>query len=81
MTGVSLLASEIVQFVYCHRAWWYARQGHPSTNLTKQGVGLRWHRRHGRMVLTAGCLRLLGYAFLLAAVVAAVAHLTSLALG
>ena len=78
---MSLRASEIVQFEFCHRAWWYARQGHPSTNLKRQDVGSRWHRRHGRTVLTAGCLRLLGYAFLLAAAVVAVAHLTWLALG
>jgi hypothetical protein len=74
----TLRASEINQFVYCRRAWWYARQGHPSSNLEMQLLGTQWHQRHGRTVLSAGCLRLLGYIFLLAAVVAAAVYLTTL---
>ena len=80
MTEKTLRASEIAQFTFCHRAWWYAEQGHPSDDVEERLAGIRWHRQHGRAVLTAGCIRLLGYAFLLAAAVAGVAHLTALAL-
>jgi hypothetical protein len=80
VAGKTLRASEIVQFTFCRRAWWYARQGHPSDGLEEMLAGIHWHRQHGRAVLTAGCVRLLGYAFLLSAVVAGVAHLTALAL-
>ncbi len=54
--------------------------GHPSDNVDWQRAGYLWHRRHGREVLAAGCLRTLGYAFLVAAVVLAAAYLTALAL-
>jgi hypothetical protein len=81
VVGKTLRASEIAQFVFCRRAWWYACQGHTSENLEWQYVGERWHRRHGKAVLVAGFLRMLGYGFLLAAVVSAAAYLTGLVLG
>ncbi len=74
---MTLQASEIVQFIYCRRAWWYARQGEASANVKELRAGTRWHRDHGRKVLGAGCLRVLGYIFLLAAVGFAVIYLTS----
>ncbi|HEY45090.1 MAG TPA: hypothetical protein G4O11_14015 [Anaerolineae bacterium] len=80
MAGKTIRASEITQFTFCRRAWWYTRQGHPSDDSEERLAGIRWHRQHGRAVLAAGCLQLLGYAFLLSAVVAGVAHLTALAL-
>jgi hypothetical protein len=81
VAGKTLRASEIAQFTFCHRAWWYARQGHPSDNLEWQHGGDRWHRGHGQAVLVAGFLRMLGYGFLLAAVASAAAYLTALVLG
>jgi hypothetical protein len=76
-----LRASEIVQFVFCRRAWWYTKHGHPSAYEERHTAGAGWHRSHGRTVFIAGCLRVLGYAFLFAAIVATAAYLTSLVLG
>ncbi len=81
MVEITLRASEIAQFAYCHRAWWYARQGHVSTNMERQRLGTRWHRRHRRTVLKTRFLRRLGYACLLAAAVAAMVHLAGISLG
>jgi CRISPR/Cas system-associated exonuclease Cas4 (RecB family) len=73
-----LRASEIGEYVFCRRAWWYAGQGLPSSNKQAQTAGTRWHQRHGRQVVRMGCVRLLGYASLLAGVVAAAIYLASL---
>jgi hypothetical protein len=81
VTEETVRASEITQFLFCRRAWWYAREGYPSDKLQAQLAGVRWHNRHGRTVLAAGCLRLLGYLFLITALVTAAAYLTTLALG
>jgi len=77
----TLRASELGQFAYCRRAWWYARQGAHSSNLEEQDRGTAWHQRHGRSVLAAGCLRALGWALLGAALVATAAYLTSRIVG
>lgn len=74
-------ASELTQFNFCKRAWCYAREGYPSDDMQAQAAGVRWHNRHGRTVLAAGCLRILGYLFLIAAFVATAAYLTTLVLG
>jgi hypothetical protein len=81
VAGKTIRASEIGHFVYCQRAWWYQRSGHPSSNRDKLSAGERWHGRHGRAVLRAGCLRTLGYLALLAALLSAVAALTAQILG
>lgn len=70
-----LRASEIGEYVFCRRAWWYAGQGLPSLNRQAQTSGTRWHQRHGRQVVQMGCLRLLGYASLLAGVLTAAIYL------
>ena len=80
MSSRTILASEVAEFVFCQRAWWYRRQGEPSANVAALRAGGAWHASHGREVLAAGCLRALGYASLLAAVVAAAAYLTAIAL-
>ncbi len=80
MSRKTLRASEIGEFAFCQRAWWYRRLGFQSLNEGRQRVGTLRHRRHGREVLLAGCLRALGYALLLLAVVVAAAYLTNLAL-
>jgi hypothetical protein len=77
----TLRASEVSQFAFCRRAWWYAQQGVHSANLETQERGVAWHRAHGRSVLAAGCLRSLGWVFLGGALVAAAAYLTSLVVG
>jgi hypothetical protein len=81
VTENTLRASEIAHFVYCHRAWWYARQDYPSTTSNIRQTGVRWHRQQGRAVLAASCIRLLGYTALLGAAVVAAAYLTLRLLG
>ncbi len=81
MSRRTLRASEVSQFAFCRRAWWYARQGALSSNLEIQDQGTAWHESHGRAVLAAGCLRTLGWVFLGATLVATVAYLTSRIVG
>ncbi len=81
MSERTLRASEIAHFLYCRRAWGYARQGYPRSEVERLEAGETFHGRHGRGVLAAGCLRTLGYVLVLAAVVVLAVHLTSLVLG
>lgn len=67
--------------MYCQRAWWYAQEGRPSANESWLRTGEYWHARHGRDVMTAGCLRVLGYVLLIASIVVAAAYLTAVILG
>jgi CRISPR/Cas system-associated exonuclease Cas4 (RecB family) len=62
-------ASEIGAYLYCHRAWWYQRQGLPSENQAELTSGSELHREHGRKVLVAGLLRALAMLLLLTALV------------
>jgi hypothetical protein len=64
-------ASEIGEYVYCHRAWWLHQiQGHASANVREMAAGTARHARHGRLVSAAAALRGLALILLLAAVVA-----------
>ncbi|NPA92964.1 MAG: hypothetical protein GXO56_04725 [Chloroflexi bacterium] len=63
----TIRASEIGTYLYCHRAWGYARQGHRSTNQEAMQAGTEYHRRHGQAVFFAGVLRFIGWALLLLA--------------
>jgi Flp pilus assembly protein TadB len=73
----TLSASEISDFTFCRRAWWYARQGETSQNQKRIQSGEEWHRAQARRVLAAGCLRTAGYAILVAAAVLAATALTA----
>jgi hypothetical protein len=66
-------ASEIGSYLYCQRAWWYQRSGQAAATSPAQESGLAWHRRHGRRVLMASGLRLLGWLLILLAAAAAAA--------
>lgn len=76
MLDRTIRASEIAQFTFCQRAWWYGRQGQPSENQPSWEAGTEWHKEHGRAVVRAGCLRTLGYVFLIAATVTLAISLT-----
>lgn len=63
-------ASEIGEYVYCHRAWWL----HHSLGLEPQGrelraLGTALHARHGRRVWSAQVLLVVGLALALIAIV------------
>lgn len=56
-------ASEIGEYLYCQRSWWYRLQGAQSANVRELRLGSAQHARHG------GALRLVfwqrGLAFVL----------------
>jgi hypothetical protein len=74
----TIRASELGAYLFCHRAWWYQRQGYLSENRAELAGGRALHERHGRAVLAAGCLRTLAYTLLLLALVLVAAYVTGL---
>jgi CRISPR/Cas system-associated exonuclease Cas4 (RecB family) len=70
-------SSEIGNYLYCRRAWWYRKQGLESQNQTELASGTTLHRVHGRKVLAAGLMRALGFLLLLLALVMLVAYCTT----
>ncbi|WP_322798990.1 hypothetical protein [Thermoflexus sp.] len=38
-------AHEVGEYVFCARAWWHRRQGHPSAQEEDQEAGRRFHTR------------------------------------
>jgi CRISPR/Cas system-associated exonuclease Cas4 (RecB family) len=69
-------ASEIGSYLYCRRAWWYRKQGVESENQAEMAGGTEIHVQHGRSVMAAGLLQIVGYALLLAAIAMLVYQLT-----
>ncbi len=41
-------AHEVGEYVFCARAWWHRRQGHPSTREEDRRAGRRFHARSER---------------------------------
>jgi len=70
-------SSDIGNYLYCRRAWWYRQQGFESENQTELASGTELHRKHGRKVVAAGLLRTLGFLLLLLALVMLVAYCTA----
>ncbi len=73
----TIRASEIGSYLYCARAWWYQRQGTPSSNQGEMTAGSELHRQHGRQVMAAGLTRLLAVILLLVALALLVAFCTA----
>ena len=75
-------ASEIAEYLYCRRAWWYRRLGASSANLDVMEAGTEGHERLGRTVRLLALLRRLGWRLLIAgAVLLAVLLVLRLLLG
>ncbi|MBL8098097.1 MAG: hypothetical protein JNK81_02900 [Anaerolineales bacterium] len=68
-------SSEIGNYLYCRRAWWYRKTGVPSENLTELAAGTELHHKHGRKVLAASLARTFGLILLLVATLLLVAYL------
>jgi hypothetical protein len=69
-------ASEIGEYVYCHRAWWLHHiQGLASANVREMAAGTAAHAGHGRLVGLAAALRTLALLLVVGAIVALVASL------
>jgi CRISPR/Cas system-associated exonuclease Cas4 (RecB family) len=70
-------SSDIGNYLYCRRAWWYRQQGFQSENQAELASGTELHRKHGRKVLAAGLLRVMGFLFLLLGLILLVAYCTA----
>ncbi len=70
-------SSDIGNYLYCRRAWWYRKQGFESENQAELAAGTEIHRQHGRKVLAAGLTRSLGMILLLLALILLVAYCTA----
>ena len=59
-------ASEIGQYAFCARAWWYSRvKGYAPENTVELEQGVVRHRHHGRQVRAYHQLRWMGLGLLL----------------
>jgi len=70
-------ASDIGNYLYCRRAWWYRKKGVQSENQAELAVGTELHHKHGRQVLASGITRTIGMILLMAAIVLLVAYCTA----
>jgi hypothetical protein len=58
-------ASEIAEYAYCARAWWFGRvKGYRSANVRALQRGTAQHRAHGRVVVRYHRLRWLAVVLL-----------------
>ncbi len=58
-------ASEIGQYVFCHRAWWLGTvKGYRPVNETVLHAGTQVHLQHGRAVATSQRWSQIGYSLL-----------------
>lgn len=62
-------ASDLGEYLYCHRAWWFRLQGAESANVLGLALGTRRHARHGRGLRLIAWQRLLAIVLIVAAVV------------
>ena len=69
-------SSDIGNYLYCRRAWWYKKQGMVSENQAELATGTEIHRQHGRKVLASNLTRMLGLILLFIAFVLLVAYCT-----
>lgn len=70
-------SSDIGNYLYCRRAWWYRKQGIESENRTELAAGTELHQRHGRQVLASNLTRTVGFILLMIAIVILVAYCTA----
>jgi len=71
-------ASEIGEYVFCHRAWWlHYVQGRASANAPELAAGAAAHAGHGRLVWLSSALLTLAVLLILAAILITVVSLIS----
>jgi len=49
-------SSDIGNYLYCRRAWWYKKQGLESESQAEMATGSELHRQHGRKFLASTLL-------------------------
>ena len=70
-------SSDIGTYLYCHRSWWYKKQGVESSNQAELAAGTELHVKHGRQVLASSITRTVGLILLMVALVMLVAYCTA----
>ena len=70
-------ASDIGNYLYCRRAWWYRKKGVESENQSELAAGTELHHKHGRLVLASNITRVIGMILLMTAIVLLVAYCTA----
>jgi CRISPR/Cas system-associated exonuclease Cas4 (RecB family) len=72
-------ASEIGEYVFCHRAWWLHHiQGVESANRERMSAGVVHHQAHGHAVIRSSALQRAALAFFAFAVFVAILFALSL---
>ncbi len=61
-------ASELGEYLYCQRAWWYRLQGYQSGNVQELAQGTAEHLQHGRGLRWASWQRSLAFLLIGAAI-------------
>ena len=70
-------SSDIGNYLYCRRAWWYRKQGVESENQAELAAGTELHQKHGRQVLAFNLTRTVGLILLMVALIMLVAYCTA----
>jgi hypothetical protein len=71
-------ASELGEYLYCHRAWWYKNiRSLKSANARRMQSGTKFHARHDRRVRRLPWLRSLAYVLIFVAILISVFQLVS----
>ncbi len=70
-------SSDIGNYLYCRRAWWYRKQGIESENRTELAAGTQLHQIHGRQVLASSLTRTAALILLLIALALLAAYCTA----
>ena len=69
-------SSDIGNYLYCRRAWWYRKQGLESDNQAELTAGTQLHQKHGRQVMASNLTRTVGLLLLLLALALLAAYCT-----
>ncbi len=75
MSSVWIKASEIGDYLYCERAWWYRSQGLASANVQELATGTQHHARHGGSLRRITWQRGLAFILIVLAVLLVLAQL------
>ena len=70
-------SSDIGNYLYCRRAWWYRKQGLESDNRAELVAGTQLHQKHGRQVLASTLTRTAALILLLVALALLTAYCTT----
>lgn len=70
-------SSDIGNYLYCRRAWWYKKQGVESENQAEMATGTELHRQHGRKALASTLSRTVGLILLMLALILLVGYCTA----